>query len=354
MLKPVPSLQARQKRDKRLVFELAMLQAESHIVTKRLDTDPPLPPRDAAIQLTNPKIITGEALAQFSDSKSQIYVRNINLIDSATGAIILQRFGPTSLRHSDDMRESAEHGADLLKEVTAHSRCKKHSAATRQTKEQQVFPHYHFGAWYDKFGNNLVLTGETSQAGNEEGKKPVTDFCAWFKLFAIEYIQPLVDNKDSGLCGAFRSELIERQARHFLWAKKQVSGLERLCHSLYSTLSPFQGFSGTSHVDDRDADVSILVNLGQHAILELRDYNCHIVLQPLDVVVFLSNSVYHRTLQHPAHIAAKSKAGERMAITCFFRKALLEQKEPKKQNILYLAEISEEQERERKRQKKSM
>ena len=77
------------------------------------------------------------------------------------------------------------------------AKCKKHKADTWQSKEQQTFPHYHFGAWYDCFKTNLVLTGETLQAGNKEGKQAVVDFCAWFKGFAKSYIQLLVDNKDS-------------------------------------------------------------------------------------------------------------------------------------------------------------
>jgi len=354
MFEPVSITPQRFKRDKRLLYQLAVTEMDTFSMKKVFDESTPgLPERDAAVQLFHPIFITGEAITQFTDSKNQIYTRHITLKDANTGKVILQRFGPSSLSTSAAMKVSAKRGKELFKVVSNKSKCKKLKAGTRQTKAQQTFPHFHFGAWYDRFKTNLVLTGETQQTGNKDGKRPVTQFCAWFKEFAVSYIQPLVNDKGSGLCDVFRHELLERQAVHFPWACKQVRGLDDLCHSLYATISPFNGFSGTSHVDDEDADVSILVNFGQHAVLELRHYNCQIVMQPLDIVVFLSNSIYHRTLQHQAHVDAKKDPGDRLAITCFFRKALQDHKEPTNPNLLYLAKISAEEEKERKRKNKA-
>ncbi|KAJ1019903.1 hypothetical protein NDA16_004184 [Ustilago loliicola] len=326
MLIPVPTSSQRYKCDKRLLATLAVTEAETHVLKKVFSKKTPgLPPRTAAVQLSNPEFFTREAMTKFTDSKNQPYVRNITFTDADTGAVILQCFGPSSQSTSNDMKASAVHGMDLFKVVTKMAKCKKHKADTQQSKEQQTFPHYHFGAWYDCFKTNLVLTGETLQAGNKEGKQAVVDFCAWFKGFAKSCIQLLVDNKDSGLCDAFRAELIAQRDNHFPWACKQVKGLDTICHWLYATISPFQGFSNNSHIDDEEADASILVNLGQHALLELHHYNVQLVLQPLDVVVFLSNSVYHHTLQHAAHVIdPKSQVGDCMAITCFFCQALVD------------------------------
>lgn len=141
---------------------------------------------------------------------------------------------------------------------------------------------------------------------------------------------------------------------HFPWACKQVKGLDTICHWLYATISPFQRFSNNSHIDDEDADTSILVNLGQHALLELCHYNVQLVLQPLDVVVFLSNSVYHCTLQHAAHVIdPKSQVGDCMAITCFFHQALVDHYEPTKTSIHYLAKEAAAREQDQKQQKKT-
>lgn len=90
-----------------------------------------------------------------------------------------------------------------------------------------------------------------------------------------------------------------------------------------------------------------------HSALELRHYNVQLVLQPLDVVVFLSNSVYHCTLQHAAHVIdPKSQVGDCMAITCFFHQALVDHYEPTKTSIHYLAKEAAAREQDRKRQKK--
>lgn len=309
---PVPSLQSRQKRDKRTIYELAVTEAETHSIKKVFTerSKPKLPSRKADVQLVDPLFITGEAVTQFTDSKNQIYVQNITLKDADSGKVILQRFAPTALHTAEAMAKDARWGQHYFKAVSDKANCKKHSAATRQLKQQQKFPHFHFGAWYDLSMVNLVISSETLQKGNEEGKQAVADFCAWFKLFAVQYFEPLIQNKHSGLCDAFRQELIDRSNEHFPWAVDRVPGLDKHCHTLYSTISAFQGFSGKSHKDHKDADVSILVNFGQHAILELRHYNCQVVLQPLDIVVFLSNSIYHRTIQHPAHVAANSKVGD--------------------------------------------
>jgi len=350
MLQPLPSSAARQKWDKHLLFELAVTDAELIPVTKCTKSDPPLPPQDAAIQLTNPDFFTGEAHTQFKDSNNQSYAHNITMVDSKTEAMILQHFGSPSLNAYENMMEEAANGKAYFKVVTEKADCKKHSAATRQMQLQQVFPHFHFGAWYDQTMVILVLSAETLQAGNEAGKQPVVDFCGWFKRYTICFIQPIIDNPASGLCHSFCQELTERADIHFPWAKKHVPGLEAFCHPLYSTISPFQGFSSKSHVDNKDADILILVNFGQHTLLELQDYNCQLVLQLLDIVMFLSNTVYHCTLQHGAYIAANKDPAECMAIMCFFHKALMQHREPKKQNIIFLAEQAVEQHRQQKRQ----
>ena len=341
MLKAVPTSTQRAKRDRRSLHGLAIANAKTYCI-KRASAD----------TTSSSHLFTGEAVTKNIDSKNLVYVCNITLKDRDSDKVLLQRFNPANLRQEDDMRHSAKRGKELFEQVTQKARCKKYKVQSRQSTTGPTFPHYHFGAWHDRFMNNLVLTEETRQAGNEEGKQLVTDFCAWFKQFAKSFIQPFVDKDDSGLCDAFRSELVERSQEHFPWAAKQVKGLDTFCHSLYSTFSPFQGFSGNPHIDNDDADVSILVNLGQHAILELPEYNCQVVLQPLDVVFFLSNSVYHRTYQHQAHQDARSNVADRMAITCFFRKALLHHREPKNKNILYLAEQSEQQEQEYQQQRK--
>ncbi|CDR88950.1 uncharacterized protein SPSC_05782 [Sporisorium scitamineum] len=354
MLKAVPTSQAQQKHDKRELYTLAVTKAETISIKKVFDTKSMLSTRKANVQLDNPIHITGEALTKFTDSKNQPYVHNVTLTDADTGNILLQRFAPPFLNIAELMDQRATEGICKFQNVCTTAKCKKHSPTTCQIEDWQKSLHFHFGAWYNQTKVNLVISSETHQAGNEAGKPAVADFIAWFKIFFSEHVQKsIVNNKNSGLCDSFCQELTDREQIHFPWANKHVEGLDVICQPLYLTFSLFQGFSGTSHIDNKDADVSILINLGQHAILELHEYNCQLVLQPLDVVFFLLNSVYHHTLQHPAHIEEGSDPNDQMAITCLFHKALMMQKEPKKHNILYLiCCATEKQEAERQKELK--
>ncbi|SYW80737.1 uncharacterized protein UBRO2_03951 [Ustilago bromivora] len=57
-------------------------------------------------------------------------------------------------------------------------------------------------------------------------------------------------------------------------------------------------FTIGDHTNMADSAISILLNFGQHAVLELPDYNIKLELQLLDIVQFRSNIVYHKTTQH--------------------------------------------------------
>ncbi|SPO22252.1 uncharacterized protein UTRI_00930 [Ustilago trichophora] len=345
---PVPggTSQADQKRIKRLQYSLASINAKTYTLDKQykvMEKD-----RQAKCSWTLP-IITGQAITSFDDCKNTVYTHNISLQDSKTGNVFLQHFCPATESAASSMTKSYSKGATLFRKVMETAKCKKHKADTRQTVDQQQhFPHYHFGIWYDKMMVSLTLLEETQQPGREEGRQAVAEFCIWFKEFTRKFVLPIIKNGHSGLCDTFRSELQERMDVHFPWAEKQVDDLDRYCHPLYSTISPFLGFSSNVHKDVKDADVSILVNLGQHALLQLPEYGIAVELQPQDIVMFLSNSVEHLTVQHPAHVKARSDPGERMAISCFFRKGLQQQREPKKHNHTYYArKAEEEQEAER-------
>lgn len=99
---------------------------------------------------------------------------------------------------------------------------------------------------------------------------------------------------------------------------------------------PIKGFETASHVDEREADPSILVNFGQHAILELLDYNSKVKLQPLDIVVFSANRIRHRVVQHPKCMKAGYNPAKRWSITCFFLQALAFREEPNDDILAYI------------------
>lgn len=78
-------------------------------------------------------------------------------------------------------------------------------------------------------------------------------------------------------------------------------------------------------MDKSDADISILLNFGASAYLQLTNYKCNVLLQPLDIVFLRANSVLHCTI--PVNYPLKSSA-PRWAVSCFMRKKIAEQAEP--------------------------
>ncbi|SPO30518.1 uncharacterized protein UTRI_06448 [Ustilago trichophora] len=249
------------------------------------------------------------------------------------------------------MASDSKEGRKYLEEVIRKATWKKHLVSSRRQPDQRSSRHYHFGAWYDLFGNNLTLTSETIQRSNEAGKAAVADFCIWFKNFAKHKILPLVIDPSSGLCPEFHSKLNDRMEVHFPWAARKVPGLQKVCHPLYSTIAAINGLSGKAHRDLKDADGSMLVNFGQTVLLELSNLNCCIKLQPLDIVIFRTNLLKHRTIESPNQPKVNRLSPVRWAVACFFRKALELKKEPKRHDILFYMDRAEEEYESRRNQK---
>lgn len=265
------------------------------------------------------------------DAKSQFYTRNVHLVDEGSNRILLQRLGPPSQHAWETMKAKSERGKVLFERVLATATCTQHPSQSNERRLCSPFRRFRFGAWYDPEEQALDLTPDTRQADNDAGREAVASFQAWVRTYVADHIEPLVGNAKHGLCSEFRRKLEDRMKIHFPWAAKQIPGLEDTCHPLYSTFSTAQGFTRTSHMDYEDANIAVLMNFGQHALLELRHYNCQLLLNPLDMVFFDSSAIYHRTLQHPAHVLVQSNPEERFAVTCSFGKALLPWTEPKQQ-----------------------
>ncbi|SPO20930.1 uncharacterized protein UTRI_00407 [Ustilago trichophora] len=203
------------------------------------------------------------------------------------------------------------------------------------------FPHYDFGAMYS-YGEPY-LTAQTVQMyencdenTNRLGRKAVADFCAWFYVFSKGFIHPLIISSDTMRSKNFQDKLGQRIQFDFPWAAQKCPGLDEVCQPFYSTIVPIKGFETASHVDEREADPSILVNFGQHAILELLEYNSKVELQPLDIVIFSANRIRHRVVQHPKCVKAGHNPAKRWSITCFFLQALAFREEPNDDILAYI------------------
>ncbi|SJX60391.1 uncharacterized protein (C-terminal fragment), partial [Sporisorium reilianum f. sp. reilianum] len=120
--------------------------------------------------------------------------------------------------------------------------------------------------------------------------------------------------------------LLHRSRSHFPWVAELIPRLGELCHPFYSTFTPSKGFDtsdedghGHGHGEDQEneqSSPSLLINFGQHALLELADYNCSIELQPLEVVVYCTEKVKLKAVQHP--LCAGSDPNERWSVHCCF------------------------------------
>ncbi|SPO26259.1 uncharacterized protein UTRI_02535 [Ustilago trichophora] len=98
---------------------------------------------------------------------------------------------------------------------------------------------------------------------------------------------------------AFR-ESLDKRANHFDWLTGELPVAEDLCHPLYSTCSPFVGFSANLHFDKDDASPTVLLNFG-YARLDLPEYNAVVDLHPAQVAFFNSMKVKHFTAPHPGY-----------------------------------------------------
>ncbi|CCF49124.1 uncharacterized protein UHOR_13548 [Ustilago hordei] len=206
-----------------------------------------------------------------------------------------------------------------------------------------IFKWIHLGVWHDQAYQRLQLTADTLQNnGTHTAREAVGKFSEWLQHYTTKHVSPLVAGNQikTGLCDEFAAILHQQESIHYPWVKEHVAGYDKFCHPLYLTFVPFRGFTIGDHTDMADSAISILLNFGQHAVLELPDYNIKLELQPLDIVLFCSNIVYHKTTQHLSDQAVGSDVAECWAITCFFHKAIEQHMEPSIQNIFhYVAKV---------------
>ncbi|SPO20015.1 uncharacterized protein UTRI_00407_B [Ustilago trichophora] len=322
-----PTRTEREKSRNAGIYELARSEAETHWLNKVTGS---------SASATRGRNFLGTAFTQSIDTDNVAYRRNITLKDSS--AVLLQRFGPASYDDEEGMEEEAKEGARLLK-VLYRDASAQPSNRLDLSENGMDDPQFELGALY--LGEDPYLSWQTLQRyknrderKNKAGRKAVADFIAWFNHFSERFLLPVARNPDSGLCDDFRLKLYHRIKYGFPWTAKWAPGVDRICQPFYSTFTPRKGFDAHSKIDEEDADPSILVNFGQHALLELPDYNCTVELQPLEIVVFAASHLRYRTRPHPKCQEAGLDPGERWSVLCFFLRAF-EQRLMSADNIFY-------------------
>ncbi|CBQ67755.1 hypothetical protein sr11705 [Sporisorium reilianum SRZ2] len=303
--------EAQRQRREELIYKLARSEVETHQI-ERVQVD---------VLPSPPQVFVGWAATQSLEFDSAIYRRNVTLKDGDD--VVLQRFAPFSAADEGQMEEEAREGRKLLGGLYSKACAKPGNKALEEHKSSKV--RYDFGGLY--VGENPYLSFQTAQdyidldkRVNRDGKAVVAEFCAWFYSYVEQYVDPLLYNAEFGLSNKFREKLIHRSRSHFPWVVEHIPRLSGLCRPSYSTFTPSKGFDSSAE-DEEDSDgklssPAILVNFGQHALLELAEYNCSIELQLLEVVVFCTDKVTMKAVQHP--LCAGSDPNERWSVHCCF------------------------------------
>ncbi|EST09967.1 hypothetical protein PSEUBRA_000367 [Kalmanozyma brasiliensis GHG001] len=307
---------------KRLKFELARSEVATYTLKKMRTEQANQAPR---------KVIIGSTITFTSEFGSLAHRQNVTI--TAGTDVILQRLGPSSLQDYRRMVQEAVEGADLLDDVydKACGSPRNRLGVTPSAKPEDQ--EYVFGALYFEGGpddyDNIYLSHQTTQKywarddqQNEDGRWAVTDLMAWFNSYFERFVLPLLVEEGSGLCARFRAQLQERSDTHFPWVAEEVPGLKHLCLPQYSNLKPKKGFSSSPDSTKEEASPFIMINFGQHAFLELAEYNCSLELQPLDIVLYDPDKVTAQAVKHSQRV--DPSLPERWSVTCYFQKLFQE------------------------------
>ncbi|CBQ72911.1 conserved hypothetical protein [Sporisorium reilianum SRZ2] len=103
--------------------------------------------------------------------------------------------------------------------------------------------------------------------------------------------------------------------------KKVFKGQSNLLSPWWTTTTFFDTFTGQVHQDPLDHQPSFLFNFGAPCLLVLHDYGINIWLDPLNIVVFNTN-----TLKHSTEAAGEDQG--RWAFSAFYRKSIYEEMGP--------------------------
>jgi hypothetical protein len=228
--------------------------------------------------------------------------KNLTLYDAATGAIILQRMAPTSLRKKQQAANSAVRGrqcfdAFLKKQSTVHLDSNRLSSV-----------HY-LGIWHTTGNGSLDFTKET-----REYRKQAFELLKWAK----DHTRLVFNAVRPHIHPSFQANLARRAQQPLQWLKDCLSDkATRTLHPWYTTIAFFDTFSPGSHRDTRDETPSVLFNFGSSMYLEIPEYGVKITVNPLDVVILNSRTYSHRT--QPTTIGDDS---QRWAMSCFYRSSI--------------------------------
>lgn len=267
------------------------------------------------------------ASTNFNDVNIQLPYRQ-NLILKDGDKVILQRMGVHTFDNYSAQKKAEEKGRELFGEV------QRLAIYHQENTGRSGHPIYHFGIWTDRVGQ-VYITKDTRQdktvgkgknkkvVANEDAANAVMEFVLWYRKYVDNFVYPLVKSSKYGISPSIK-EVFNQHKEAYKWLLDQEVGpaARHICHEMFSTFSPFPGFSSNMHPDDSDTEFSFLINFGAKCLLSLGPYKLKVDLQPFDVV-FFNTKIPHMTEAKEADID-KTK---RWAISGYMRQCFLDQLE---------------------------
>lgn len=152
--------------------------------------------------------------------------------------------------------------------------------------------------------------------GSSEGEKfkmASEKMIDWISAYFEQFVTTLVPF----LSQDFKIEL-ERRKDAFYWLQN-LNGNSKLAHHWWTNAAVVDGLDTSLQTLDRDAEPSILINLGTKVIFEID--NSRVALHPMDVLIF-NGKLPHRVVA--VNCAAKEKKDDNFAVKLRFRQDILQ------------------------------
>lgn len=249
-----------------------------------------------------------------------------NLILKDGDKVILHRMGLHSLDKYPAMKRAEAKGRELFHQV--REKAPYHQENTSRSGHK----HFHFGIWTDQ-AFKLYITRDTRQetiVGSGKDKETIVDeeaanaameFNLWYRDYVDKFVYPLVKSNKYGISPSIKKTFeTHKLAYEWLLDQEFAPAARHICHPMFSTFTPFQGFSGNMHPDRSDTEYSFLINFGAKCLLSLGPYQLKVDLQPFDIV-FFDTKIPHMTEEKEGDL---DKA-KRWAISGYVRKYIANQ-----------------------------
>lgn len=259
------------------------------------------------------RTFVGLAPSPFADYSNMVYRRN--LILTKGDLVLLQRFSYPQYRSLVAQRKAVAEGYRLLQEFYAIAAKPNNNNANR-TESARI---YSFCVWHEQGKTKPIVTSDTEQDTGKIGRlrrKAVEAFIKWFRTYATNYIQPLLEPQYN-MHPTIRASY-EKRAQVYQWLIKELPAAEDLAHPMFAAMSTFSTFSPGKHDDRIDMEYSFMVNFGGSCYVSMPGLGVRTHMQPLDTVFFRTKDIEHLTCATPT---TSSETSPRWGVSGYVRSA---------------------------------